>query len=311
VLAKDLLSIADFDASGLRRLLDDAAELKARRGRLPLDSRLAGKTLALVFQKPSLRTRVSFEVAMSELGGQSMYLSPQEIKLGERESVADVARVLSRYVHGIVARTFLHEDVVGLAAAASVPVINGLSDAEHPCQILADLLTLRERFGPLEGRSLAYVGDGNNVIGSLMLGAPLVGLGVRVATPRGYEPDRHVVLQAQDRAERYGTELRLLEDPREAVRGADAIYTDAWFSMGQEGERDVRRPIFAPYRVDQALVRTARPGAIVMHCLPAHRGDEIADDVLDGPQAVVFDQAENRLHVQKALLAALIGGERA
>jgi ornithine carbamoyltransferase len=309
VLKKDLLSIADLDAATLDRLLTLAADFKARRGD-PCDrDRLVGKTLALVFQKPSLRTRVSFEVAMAELGGGSLYLSPQEIKLGEREGVADAARVLSRYVHGIVARTYLHEDVVQLAEAATVPVVNGLSDAEHPCQILADLLTLRERLGSLRGRAIAYVGDGNNVAASLMLAAPLAGLGLRVATPRGYEPEDGVTRAALERAEEGGTELRLLADPGDAVRGADAIYTDAWYSMGQENERDLRRPIFASYRVDWALVGAARPGALVMHCLPAHRGEEISDEVMDGPQSVVLDQAENRLHAQKAVLAVLLGGE--
>jgi len=308
VLAKDLLSIADLDDAALTALLDLAAAYKAARGAASHRTRLVGKTLALVFQKPSLRTRVSFEIAMTELGGASLYLSPQEIKLGERESVADAARVLSRYVHGIVARTFLHEDVVQLARAASVPVINGLSDAEHPCQILADLLTLREQLGPLDGRTLAYVGDGNNVAASLMLAAPLAGLGLRVATPPGYCPEEGVTRLALARAEAHGAELRLLDDPREAVRGADAIYTDAWYSMGQENEGDVRRPIFAPFRVDHALVAGARPGALVMHCLPAHRGEEITDEVIDGPQSVVLDQAENRLHVQKAVLDRLLGG---
>lgn len=308
VLIKDLLSIADLDAAILARLLDLAARYKAQRRAGLRDTQLAGKTVALLFQKPSLRTRVSFEIAVTELGGSALYLSPQEIKLGERESVADAARVLSRYVHAIVARTYLHEDVVQLAEAATVPVINGLSDAEHPCQIIADILTLQERFGSLRGRSLAYVGDGNNIVNSLMLAAPLAGLGLRVATPRGYEPEERYVREAHARAEENGTELRMVEDPCVAVRNADAIYTDAWYSMGQEDERDLRRPIFRPYRVDRDLLSSARAGAVVMHCLPAHRGEEIADEVLDGPQSVVLDQAENRLHAQKAVLSLLLGG---
>ncbi len=310
MLQKDLLSMADLDAGAVRSLLDLALWFKAERRAGRRDTRLAGKTLALVFQKPSLRTRVSFEVAMSELGGSGLYLSPQEIRLGERESVADAARVLSRYVHGIVARTFLHEDVVQLAEAASVPVINGLSDTEHPCQILADLLTLRERYGELEGRTLAFVGDGNNIAHSLMLAAPLVGLGLRIATPAGYEPDPGITRLALERAEASGSELRLLEDPQAAVRSADAVYTDAWYSMGQENERELRLPIFQPYRVDAELLRAARPGAVVLHCLPAHRGEEITDEVLDGCQSAVLDQAENRLHVQKAVLSVLLGGDR-
>jgi len=305
---KDFLSIADLDAPSLRHLLDLAADFKRRRGQGAIETSLAGKTLALVFQKPSLRTRVSFEVAMSELGGTSLYLSPQEIQLGERESVADAARVLSRYVHGIVARTFRHEDVVELAAAASVPVINGLSDFEHPCQILADLMTLREHLGTLEGRTLAYVGDGNNVATSLMLAAPLAGLGLRVATPLGYEPAEEVSRMALQRAEQNSVEMRLLNDPCAAVRDVDAVYTDAWFSMGQEGERELRRPAFAPFQINRELLGVARAGAVVLHCLPAHRGEEISDEVLDGPQSVVLDQAENRLHAQKAVLSALFDG---
>ncbi len=310
MLTKDLLSIGDLDAATLTSLLEQAARDKVCRRGGERSTILAGQTLALVFQKPSLRTRVSFEVAMTELGGTSLYLSPQEIKLGERESVADAARVLSRYVHGIVARTFSHQDVVELAAAASVPVINGLSDAEHPCQILADLLTLQEQLGDLHGRSLAYVGDGNNVVSSLMLAAPLVGLGLRVATPSGFEPPQDVTRAAQALAEQHGAELRVLHDPREAVRGADAIYTDAWFSMGQESERAARQDSFRPDRVDQELLAAARPGAVVLHCRPAHRGEEITDEVLDGPQSVVLDQAENRLHAQKAVLRALMGTDR-
>jgi ornithine carbamoyltransferase len=307
VLKKDFLSIADLDAASLERVLALAAHFKARRGDPADRARLAGKSLALVFQKPSLRTRVSFEVAVVELGGAALYLSPQEIKLGEREAVADAARVLSRYVHGIVARTYLHSDLVQLAGAATVPVINGLSDAEHPCQILADVLTLRERLGTLSGRTLAYVGDGNNVAASLMLAAPLAGLGLRIATPPGYAPPDLVTRTASERAEERGTELRLMEDPLDAVRGADAVYTDAWYSMGQEQERDSRRRAFLRYRVDPTLLSAAPADALVMHCLPAHRGEEIVDEVLDGQRSVVLDQAENRLHVQKAVLALLLG----
>jgi ornithine carbamoyltransferase len=310
VLVKDFLSIADLDTPSLLRLLDLAVDFKRRRSQGKRDASLAGKTMALVFQKPSLRTRVSFEVAMSELGGASLYLSPQEVQLGQRESVADVARVLSRYVHCIVARTFSHEDVVELAAAASVPVINGLSDYEHPCQAVADLMTFRERFGSFEGRCLTYVGDGNNVATSLMLAAPLVGLGLRVATPVGFEPGEAVVRLARERARVRGVELRVLNDPYAAARGSDALYTDAWFSMGQESEREQRRPAFARFQINGELLRAASEGAIVLHCLPAHRGEEITDAVLEGPQSAVFDQAENRLHAQKAVLTTLLGEAR-
>jgi ornithine carbamoyltransferase len=287
-----------------RALLARAAELKAA----PLSSdALARRAVALMFEKPSTRTRVSFEAGMLQLGGAALYLSPQEVGLGERESVADVARVISRYVDAVVARTFLHEDIVAFAEAASVPVVNGLSDLLHPCQCLADLLTIREHLGGLDGVTLAYVGDGNNVANSLVEAAPRVGLHLRVATPAGYEPDAGVWAEAARLAAANGTELRQLTDPRAAVDGADVVYTDTWYSMGQEAERELRQDVFPPYQVNAKLLAAARPGALVLHCLPAHRGQEITDDVLDGPQSRVLDQAENRLHAQKALLCALLG----
>jgi len=310
VYVKDFVGVADLPGPRLTAVLDRAIrlkhDLKVRRPH-PL---LAGRIVALVFQKPSLRTRVSFEVGMIQLGGRALYLSPTEIQLGEREATVDAARVLSRMVDGIVARTFAHADVEGLARHATVPVVNGLSDFEHPCQALADFQTMAEHAGGLErlrGRTLAYVGDGNNVAHSLMLGAPPLGVNVRVATPPGFEPDGSVVARARALAEQHGTESRLLEDPAEAVRDADVIYTDTWTSMGQEAEAEARRPIFAPYQVNDALLRAAGPGALVMHCLPAHRGEEISEDVLDGPRAIVYDQAENRVHAQKALLVELLG----
>ncbi|MBX5492977.1 MAG: ornithine carbamoyltransferase [Chloroflexi bacterium] len=311
-LGKDFLAIGDLEADELRGLLDTALVLKEGLARGHLPPLLAGKRLALVFQKPSLRTRVSFEVAMQHLGGTAMYLSPAEVGLGQRESFADVARVLSRYVDAIAARTFLHSDCETLAQHATVPVINALSDREHPCQCLADLLSIRERFGHLEGLSVAFVGDGNNVAASLIAAAPLVGLDLRVATPPGYEPDAAIWKRARQQAqapaaEARGARLRLFHDPAEAVRGARVIYTDVWFSMGQEAEREQRQAIFPPYQVNAALVAHAAPDAVVMHCLPAHRGEEITDDVLDGPRSIVLDQAENRLHAQKALLCALLG----
>jgi ornithine carbamoyltransferase len=307
VQGKDLLAIADLDGAAIRRLVAIATTLKRDLAAGRPHRYLPDRVLALVFQKPSLRTRVSFEVAMLQLGGSALYLSPAEVGLGERESQADVARVLSRLVHGIVARTFLHEDVATLARAADVPVINGLSDLQHPCQCLADLLTIHERLGTLEGVVAAYVGDGNNVANSLIEAAPRVGMHLRVASPPGYAADPAVTEPALALAAATGTELRLLEDPLEAVCNAQVIYTDTWFSMGEEAERELRREIFPPYQVNATLLRAARPGALVMHCLPAHRGEEITDDVLDGAQSVVLDQAENRLHAQKALLCELLG----
>lgn len=302
-----LLTLADLSTAEIRRLLELARELRQEwqsGGNRPL---LAGRCLGMIFQKPSLRTRVSFERAMQHLGGSAMYLSPQEIRLGERESVPDVARVLSRYVEVIMARVFAHSDIEQLAAYSRVPMINGLSDKYHPCQALADYLTIWDRFGRLEGIRLAYVGDGNNVAHSLLLGGAKLGVSVTVATPSGYAPDADVVAMARAAAAETGAEVTLLEDPVEAVRAADVVYTDVWTSMGQEAEADERRARFVAYRVDRALMAEASPDAIVLHCLPAHRGEEITDEVIDGPQSAVFDQAENRLHAQKAVLAALFG----
>jgi ornithine carbamoyltransferase len=309
VRQKNLLAIADVEGAELRCLLDAALALKRAQQAGRGHALLPGRILALLFQKPSLRTRVSFEAGMLQLGGSAVYLSPAEVGLGERESFADVARVLSRYVDVIVARTFLHDDVAALAEHATVPVINGLSDLLHPCQCLADLLTILEHVGHLDGAVLAYVGDGNNVANSLVEAAPRVGLNLRVAAPDGYEPDGGIWAEAERLAAAAGSELRLLRDPFEAVAGADAIYTDAWYSMGEEAERDYRARIFPPYQVNARLLAAARPEAIVLHCLPAHREQEITDDVLDGPQSQVLDQAENRLHAQKALLCALLGAE--
>jgi ornithine carbamoyltransferase len=295
------LSVSDLNTSEIQSLLENALELKRERSQL---DRLNGKVAGLVFQKPSLRTRVSFEVAMLQLGGHAVYLSPNEVQLGQREGVVDAARVLSRYVDVIIARVFLHSDVAGLAKHATVPVINALSDLEHPCQILADLLTLYERHGSLAGLRLAYVGDGNNVANSLALAAPRFGIELRIATPDGYEPDTTILEHAA--TESNGC-LELFRDPRHAVEGVDAVYTDAWYSMGQEGEAELRAPVFQRYQLNQQLLSHARPTAIAMHCLPAHRNQEITDEVLDGPASAAYDQAENRLHVQKALLLRLLG----
>lgn len=303
---KDFLTLGTLTPQELEGLLASALALKkewAQGGNAP---RLAGKTLAMIFQKPSLRTRVSFDVGMAQLGGRALYIAPEEIKLGQRESVPDVARVLSRYVDGIMARVFAHQDLVTLAQWASVPVINGLSDYDHPCQGLADLLTIYEKLGRLRGVTLAYVGDGNNVLHALLLGGALAGMKVVAATPAGYEPKAEVVRRALDLAQTTGGEVRLLRDPREAVAGAEVVYTDTWTSMGQEAEAEQRQRVFPPYQVNAALLAHAVPHAGVMHCLPAHRGQEITDEVADGPQSWIFDQAENRLHAQKAILLDLL-----
>lgn len=306
-VTRHYLSVADLSSDEILDLLDRALELKRYGSKA--DTRLEGRSAALVFQKPSLRTRVSFEVAMLELGGHAVYLSPAEVQIGQREGVVDVARVLSRYVDVIVARVFDHADVVGLAENASVAVINALSDREHPCQILADLLTLYERRGSLpgclKGIHLAYVGDGNNVAHSLALAAPGLGIDLRFACPDGYEPDPTIMAQAQAGAPEGAIEL--FRDPRDAVAGVDAVYTDSWYSMGQEHEAEARAPVFRRYQLNDELLSLAAPEAIAMHCLPAHRNQEITDSVMDGPASAVYDQAENRLHVQKALLLKLLG----
>jgi ornithine carbamoyltransferase len=302
------LSLADLTPDELRALLKLAVELKEEwrdGGNRPL---LKGKTLGLVFQKPSLRTRVSFEMGMIHLGGQALYLSPLEIKLGERESVPDVARVLSRYVDGIMARVFAHDDVLTLAEYSRVPVINGLSDYNHPCQGLADFLTIVENKGwDLTERKLAYIGDGNNVATSLLFGAALLGMNFAIAGPKGYKLPADVWTLGQKFAAVSGSELQITDDPQEAVAGADVIYTDVWTSMGQEEEAQERARIFAPYQVNEALIAKANSDVVAMHCLPAHRGQEITDAVCDGPHSALWDQAENRMHAQKAILVQLLG----
>lgn len=301
---KHFLTLADLTPDQFRDLLELAARLKTQlrtQGANP--PLLQGKVLGMVFQKPSLRTRVSFDVGMLQLGGHALYLSPNEIQLGKRESTADVARVLGGYCNAIMARVFAHQDVLDLARWSPVPVINGLSDYSHPCQGLADYFTLYEVWnGVLSGRTLAYVGDGNNVLTSLLFGAALTGVRVRAATPEGYEPGSEVVA----RARALGATIQLFRDPYEAVAGADAIYTDVWTSMGQEDEAARRRAVFPPYQVNRQLVAAADPDVIVLHCLPAHRGEEITDEVADGPHSRLFQQAENRMHAQKALLVRLL-----
>jgi ornithine carbamoyltransferase len=306
---RDFLSLADLQPADVHELLDLALALKTQwiaggHGRDSQRERLADKTLGMIFQKPSLRTRVSFDVGMSQLGGRAIYLAPEEIRLGERESIPDVARVLSRYVDGIMARVFSHEDVLALARWATVPVINGLSDFNHPCQGLTDLLTILEKRGRLEGVKLAYIGDGNNVLHSLLYGAAQVGMHLVAATPEGYGPLEEVVQQARTIAVDTGAIIELFHEPQEAIRDADVVYTDTWTSMGQEEEAARRREIFRSYQINEALLAHANSDVGVMHCLPAHRGEEITDEVADGPRSWLFDQAENRLHAQKAILVA-------
>ncbi|MBZ5647656.1 MAG: ornithine carbamoyltransferase [Acidobacteriia bacterium] len=303
-MTNDFLSIRDFTPHEIRQLLDLARHIKAH----PLDYSkvLEGKTLALIFEKPSLRTRVSFDVGIQQLGGFSVYLSPAEISLGKRESVHDVAKNLERMVQGIMIRTFAHEIVERMAEHAAVPVINGLTDFSHPCQAMADYLTIEEVKGRIAGLKVAYIGDGNNVAHSLMFAGAQLGAHVWIATPPGYEPSADAVKWALVRGVQTGATCALTHDPAEAAQNADVIYTDVWTSMGQESETEIRRYVFSGYRVDAALFARAKHDAIFMHCLPAHRGDEVTDDVIDSLHSVVFQQAENRLHAQKAILFELM-----
>jgi ornithine carbamoyltransferase len=308
---RDLISAADLSADEIRRLFALAAELKAeyRAERRHASPPLERRTLAMLFQKPSLRTRVTFEAGMTQLGGHAIYLT-EGVVLGGRETVGDVARNLEGFVDAIMARTGPHEVVVELAARASIPVINGLTIREHPCQALADLFTLHERFGTLRGLPLAFVGDGNNVYHSLALMGATLGMEVRLAHPAGYAPSEPIVARARELAAASGGRLELTQDPRAAVEGSAVVYTDAWTSMGQEAEAEERRDAFARFQVNDELLAVA-PDALVMHCLPAHRGEEITSRVMDGPRSIIFDQSENRLHAQKALLVALLGGRPA
>jgi len=298
-----LLSVRDLDRKHVLDIFKLTAELKAKVKAGERVTPLAGRTLALIFEKPSLRTRVTFEVAMVQLGGAAVYLSAQEIGMGKRESVPDIARNLSRWVDGIAARVFAHRTLEELARHATVPVINALSDFEHPCQAMADLYTLWERGVELKGLELAWIGDGNNVLNSLLFLSALTGVKVRAACPPGYEP-LPAVLEA---CRSLGGTVRVTTDAREAAEGADVLYTDVWISMGQEAERETRLEAFQRYQVNDTLLRFASPQALVMHCLPAHRGEEITDAVLDGPRSIVLDQAENRLHIQKGIVLHLSG----
>jgi ornithine carbamoyltransferase len=306
---RDLLSAADLSAAEVERVFGRAVELKAefRANRRHAELPLAGRTLAMLFQKPSLRTRVTFEAGMTQLGGHAVHLATSDVGVGTREGAADVARNLDRWVDGIIVRTFAQAIAEEISTAAEIPVINALTDLEHPCQALADLFTLRERFGALDGLALAFVGDGNNVYHSLALLGARLGLEVRLAHPPGHGPEPTIVERARTIAGD-AARISLGGDPIAAVRSADVIYADAWTSMGQEADAERRRTEFAAYRVDDRLLSAAGPATLVMHCLPAHRGEEIDSDVLDGPRSLVLEQAENRLHVQKAFLAESLGG---
>ena len=298
---RDFLAIPDFSRDELLALFDLAERM--RRGEYRARP-LEGKTLAMIFMKASTRTRVSFEVGTYQLGGHALFLSPRDVQLGRGEPIADTARVLSRYVDGIMIRTFAHQDVEELARYADVPVINGLTDLLHPCQILADVLTIRQHLGSVEGRKVAWIGDGNNMANSWINAAYRLGFELALACPEGYEPADHLLARAREH-----TKVTLVRDPREAIEGAHVVNTDVWASMGQEDEQKKRERDFAGYTVSNALMAHASPDAIFLHCLPAHRGEEVTADVIDGPQSRVWDEAENRLHVQKAIMAVLIGGE--
>src|SRR5437016_8722769 len=304
---RDLVSMLDV-REDLVGILELAGKIKNRTKAGEPYEPLRGKSLAMLFEKASTRTRVSFEVGMTQLGGHALFLSPNDLQIGRGETIADTARVLSRYVDGIMYRAFRRENVIELARNASVPVINGLDDKEHPCQIISDLFTIQERKGKLSGLKLAYVGDGNNVCNSLLLGCAIVGMDMTAGCPADYEPDSDLLEEARHLGKQNGSSIDVVSDPMSAARGADIVYTDVWVSMGQEREKEEREKLFRPYQVNAKLLDRAKPDALVMHCLPAHRGLEITDDVIDGPQSIVFDQAENRLHAQKAILARFLAG---
>ena len=303
-MKRDFLTIKDITNDEMQYLLDLALKFKAKKGEITND--LSGKAVALVFQKPSNRTRVSFEIAVWQLGGKCIYLAPQEIDLGKRESVSDVAQTLSRYLDCIVARTYTHEDVVELAKHSSAVIINGLSDLFHPCQGMADILTIQEKIGKNNKALVTYIGDGNNVCHSLLLGCVRVGYDINIATPKNYEPIADVVTSAKKISQKTGSKISIMHDPKKAVQGAHVIYSDVWVSMGQEAETKKRKLDFKGFQINKDLVKSADKEYLFMHCLPAHRGLEVTADIIDGPHSVVFDQAENRLHAQKAILSFLL-----
>lgn len=302
---KDLLSITDLSVEEINSILDIGKAVKKDKAKYA--QALKGKSIGLIFQKPSNRTRVSFEIGMVQLGGYAIYLGPSEIGMGGRESVKDVAKVLSRYLDAIVARTYKHEDAEDLAKHATVPVINGLSDLAHPCQALSDIFTIKEKFGAFKGFTLSYIGDANNVLNSLMCAAAKVGLNMKIATPQNYEPLKKAVGIATKCAAESGAKIEFSHDPKVAAKNADIVYTDVWVSMGQEKEAAVRMKEFNGFQINDAIMKLTNKNCLVMHCLPAHRGDEITDSVLDSKNSVVYDQAENRMHIQKAILLKILG----
>ncbi|SEP25606.1 ornithine carbamoyltransferase [Propionispora vibrioides] len=304
---KDLLSIHDLSVAEVFEILELAKDLKEKQRRGEQHHLLKGKTLGMIFEKSSTRTRVSFEVGMWQLGGTALFLSDRDLQIGRGEPIKDTARVLSRYVDGIMIRTFAHDKVEELARYATIPIINGLTDLLHPCQALTDIFTVQEYKSELKGRKMAFIGDGNNMVHALMHACAKVGMHFAVATPPGYEPQADMIAQAKQDAALYGTQVEVVTDPLLAAKDADVVYTDVWASMGQEAEQQARMKAFASFQVNSRLMQEAKPDAIVLHCLPAHRGEEITEEVLEGPQSAVFDEAENRLHVQKAIMALLMG----
>lgn len=305
-MKRDIISVMDMK-DDFEDILASAVKMKKEPKKGSKQDVLKGKVLGMVFEKPSLRTRISFEVGMTQLGGKALYIGPDEVSIGKRESVSDVANVLSRYVNAIMYRAFSNQTMRELAKHASVPVINGLDDLEHPCQCAADLLTVLEKKGKLKGLQLVYVGDGNNVCNSLLLGCALTGMNMRAATPKDFKPNADIVAKAQEIAKEKGGRIETLSNPYQAVEGADVIYTDTWVSMGQEAEKQAREKLFLPYQVNDKLAEKANKDYIFLHCLPAHRGLEVSAEVIDGPHSVVFDEAENRMHAQKAILVAVLG----
>ncbi|MCG8499866.1 MAG: ornithine carbamoyltransferase [Firmicutes bacterium] len=305
-----LLSLHDLTVEEVKNLLLLAKKLKSEQKKGLAHPLLKGKTLGMIFSKSSTRTRVSFEVGMVQLGGHPLFLSSNDIQLGRGETIYDTAKVLSRYIDGIMIRTFKQSDIEDLATYGSIPVINGLTDLLHPCQILADLLTVHEYKSKLEGLKMAYVGDGNNIAHSLLYGCAKVGMDIAVATPKGYGCDAEIIEKAKDDARLTGCSITITDDPVEAVKGADAVYTDTWVSMGQEKEKEERVKMFKPYQVNKELLAFAKQDAIFLHCLPAYRGFEVTEDIIDGPQSAIFDEAENRLHAQKAVMAQLLGSQK-
>jgi ornithine carbamoyltransferase len=303
---KSLATLNDLTREEIEQILKTSELLKLQLIRGQEHPVLKGKTLAMIFEKPSTRTRVSFEVGMWQLGGYALYLSSNDLQLGRGESIADTARTISRYASGIMARVFAHQTILDLIRYSSIPVINGLSDFSHPCQGLADLFTIYEKKGRLEGLKLAYVGDGNNVAHSLIEGSSKMGMNIILACPKGYEPDSKVMAQGKKEAKKNGSDVKVTNDPKEALKGADVIYTDVWTSMGQEKEKAERIKILKPYQINSKMVKGAKEDYIFMHCLPAHRGEEVTDEVADSRKSVIFDQAENRLHTQKALMALIM-----